>query len=49
MRLLLINELNANPQKLIPVLNYDGMPITAYTIITHIVKILSPAKTLIYQ
>ena len=29
MRTLLINELNTNPAKLIPVLNYDGMPIKA--------------------
>lgn len=49
MRSLLINELNADPQKLIPVLNYDGMPITAYTIMTQISKNLTPAKTLIYQ
>lgn len=28
-RSLLINELNANPKDLIPILNYDGMPITA--------------------
>lgn len=49
MRSLLINELNADPQKLIPVLNYDGMPITAYTIMMQISKNLSPAKTLTYQ
>jgi 2-oxoglutarate/2-oxoacid ferredoxin oxidoreductase subunit alpha len=49
MRSLLINELNASPQKLIPVLNYDGMPITAYTIMIQINKNLSPAKTLIYH
>lgn len=29
MRTLLINELNIDPSKLIPVLNYDGLPITA--------------------
>ena len=29
LRALLINELEINPSKLIPVLNYDGMPITA--------------------
>ena len=29
MRTLLINELEINPDKLIRVLNYDGMPITA--------------------
>ena len=33
MRSLLINELDASPQKLIPLLNYDGMPITAGRII----------------
>jgi 2-oxoglutarate ferredoxin oxidoreductase subunit alpha len=43
MRSLLINELNVNPQKMIPVLNYDGMPITAHTIMTLINKNLSPA------
>ena len=48
MRSLLINELNLNPEKLIPELNYDGMPITAYTIMMQISKNLSPAKTLIY-
>ena len=43
MRSLLINELDVNPQKMIPVLNYDGMPITAHTIMTLINKNLSPA------
>ncbi len=33
MRSLLINELDVPPQKLIPLLNYDGMPITAGRII----------------
>jgi 2-oxoglutarate/2-oxoacid ferredoxin oxidoreductase subunit alpha len=32
MRGLLMLELQVNPSKLIPVLNYDGMPITAHTI-----------------
>jgi len=49
MRSLLLIELNADPQKLIPVLNYDGMPITAFTIMNQISKNLSPAKTLSYQ
>jgi len=49
MRSLLINELNANPQKLIPILNYDGMPITADTIMAQISKNLTPAKNLMYQ
>ncbi|MCB0733695.1 MAG: 2-oxoacid:acceptor oxidoreductase subunit alpha [Flavobacteriales bacterium] len=33
MRSLLINELDTNPAKLIPILNYDGMPITAANIV----------------
>ena len=49
MRSLLINELDANPKKLIPVLNYDGMPITADAIMLQISKNLSPAKPLIYH
>lgn len=36
MRSLLMIELNANPQKLISVLNYDGMPITADHIVNKI-------------
>lgn len=32
MRTLLINELELSPQQLVPVLNYDGMPITAKAI-----------------
>ena len=43
MRSLLINELNVNPQKMISVLNFDGMPITAQFITTRINKTLSPA------
>ena len=49
LRTLLVNELDASPQKLIPVLNYNGMPITAESIITQISKSLSPAKKLIYH
>lgn len=41
MRTLLINELNVDPRKLIPVLNYDGMPITADRIRGQIVNELS--------
>ncbi len=33
MRTLLINELDINPKHLTPVLNYDGVPITAATIV----------------
>ncbi|SDM43391.1 2-oxoglutarate ferredoxin oxidoreductase subunit alpha [Daejeonella rubra] len=43
MRSLLINELNVNPQKMISVLNFDGMPITAQFITSQINKTLSPA------
>jgi len=49
LRTLLINELDASPQKLASVLNYNGMPITAENIITQISKSLSPAKKLIYH
>ncbi|GAB3523928.1 2-oxoacid:acceptor oxidoreductase subunit alpha [Emticicia fontis] len=38
MRSLLINELEINPKKLIRVLNYDGMPITADKIVNEISK-----------
>jgi 2-oxoglutarate ferredoxin oxidoreductase subunit alpha len=41
-RTLLINELEANPKKLIKILNYDGMPITAEAIRRQIVGVLSP-------
>ncbi|MEI7587221.1 2-oxoacid:acceptor oxidoreductase subunit alpha [Runella sp.] len=41
-RTLLINELEANPKKLIKILNYDGMPITAEAIRRQIVSVLSP-------
>ncbi len=43
MRSLLINELNVNPQKMISVLNFDGMPITAQFILSRINKTLSLA------
>ena len=38
MRTLLINELEINPKKLIKVLNFDGMPITADTIKNQIIE-----------
>ncbi|MEL6925506.1 MAG: 2-oxoacid:acceptor oxidoreductase subunit alpha, partial [Bacteroidota bacterium] len=40
MRSLLINELEIAPDKLIRILNYDGMPITANTIKTQIIDAL---------
>jgi 2-oxoglutarate ferredoxin oxidoreductase subunit alpha len=45
MRTLLINELNVDPRKLVPVLNYDGMPITASRIRGQIVSELSVASS----
>jgi 2-oxoglutarate ferredoxin oxidoreductase subunit alpha len=46
MRGLLILELQINPAKLIPVLNYDGMPITAHDIATRISQYLTQSKSL---
>ena len=37
-RALLVNELEVHPKKLIPVLNYDGMPITADSIMKQILE-----------
>ena len=45
MRGLLILELEVNPAKLIPVLNYDGMPITAHDIVQKISQHLTPSKS----
>jgi 2-oxoglutarate ferredoxin oxidoreductase subunit alpha len=36
MRMLLVNECNVDPNKLIPILHYDGTPITARFIIREI-------------
>jgi len=44
MRSLLMIELGINPDKLISILNYDGMPITADFIKKSIEKVLVPAK-----
>jgi 2-oxoglutarate ferredoxin oxidoreductase subunit alpha len=41
MRKMLIMELDCNPKKLVPVLNFDGMPITADAIKKQIVHFLS--------
>ena len=40
MRSLLVNELEIDPAKLIPVLNYDGMPLTAGTLLAKITAVL---------
>ncbi len=42
MRKMLIMELDCNPKKLVPVLNYDGMPITADSIRQQITHCLNP-------
>jgi 2-oxoglutarate ferredoxin oxidoreductase subunit alpha len=44
MKSLLMIELGANPEKLISVLNFDGMPITADHIIEQITSALSLPK-----
>lgn len=44
MRSLLINELNEDPKKLIRILNYDGMPITAENIKRQIADFFSDMK-----
>jgi 2-oxoglutarate ferredoxin oxidoreductase subunit alpha len=45
MRGLLILELQVNPEKLIPVLNYDGVPITAHDIVQKISQHLTTSNT----
>lgn len=40
-RSIMINELELDPKKLIPILNYDGFPITADTIVKQITRKLS--------
>ncbi|MEE9437856.1 MAG: 2-oxoacid:acceptor oxidoreductase subunit alpha [Saprospiraceae bacterium] len=40
-RTLLINELNVNPSKMLSVLEYRGMPVTAHTIVTQIDNLLN--------
>lgn len=44
MRSLMMIEMNGHPDKLIPVLNYDGMPITADNILNQIKATLSVEK-----
>ena len=41
MRTLIINELDVNPKKLMPVLNYDGNPITSDHIINNLLQHIS--------
>ncbi len=40
MRAVFMNELDTNPQKLVPILNYDGMPITANNIFNQISQLI---------
>lgn len=44
LRSLLMNDCEFSPEQLIPVLNYDGMPITAAFIATEILKTLKPSN-----
>jgi 2-oxoglutarate ferredoxin oxidoreductase subunit alpha len=44
MRKMLIMEMDCLPNKLVPVLNYDGMPITADAICQQIVQYLNPKR-----
>ncbi len=44
LRTLLVNELEINPKKLVKVLNFDGMPITADFIAKQIGSVLIPAN-----
>ncbi|GAB3230579.1 2-oxoacid:acceptor oxidoreductase subunit alpha [Algoriphagus aestuariicola] len=44
MRKMLIMEMDCLPKKLVPVLNYDGMPITADAICQQIVQYLNPKR-----
>lgn len=46
MKSLLMIELGADPAKLISILNYDGMPITADFIMKHISKVIMPSTQL---
>ena len=43
-RSLLVNELEVSPKQLIPVLNFDGMPITADAILNQIVPVVGLVK-----
>ena len=49
MRSLLVNELQIDPNKFIPVLNYDGMPITAAIILRNINKSLSITSQIMHN
>jgi 2-oxoglutarate ferredoxin oxidoreductase subunit alpha len=46
LRSMLINELEINPKKLVKVLNYDGMPITASYIMDKVLDHLEAAKVI---
>jgi 2-oxoglutarate/2-oxoacid ferredoxin oxidoreductase subunit alpha len=49
MRSMMMIEMETNPAKLIPVLNYDGMPITADAIKNQITNYLQQSKSLDYE
>jgi len=41
LRSMLVNELEVHPKQLLPILNYDGMPITADAIIREVKSALA--------
>jgi 2-oxoglutarate/2-oxoacid ferredoxin oxidoreductase subunit alpha len=49
MRKMMVMELNCHPKKLVPVLNYDGMPITADAIKNQIVSYLNTESNLNHE
>lgn len=49
MRNMMVMELNCNPKKLVPVLNYDGMPITADAIKSQILLYLNTESNLNHE
>ena len=49
MRSLLVNELDIDPARLIPVLHYDGTPITARFIVSEIEAKLAPFKVVPFE
>lgn len=46
LRSMLINELETSPKKLVKVLNYDGMPITARFVVDKVLDHLEAAKVI---
>jgi 2-oxoglutarate ferredoxin oxidoreductase subunit alpha len=49
LRTLLMNELGIDPGKLVPILHYDGTPITARFIAGQVATLMGPAKPAVHQ